>query len=65
MSDQPPKPQSPWQLNSGRVVLLVLGGLLVLITISALLGGLGDYQQLREASQAAKAAAEAAPTTTP
>ena len=52
MSNQPPddKPVSPWKLTQGRIVLLVLGVLIVLITISALNGGLGDYQQLREAS---------------
>jgi len=52
MSDQKPedKPVSPWKLTQGRIVILVLGVLIVLITISALNGGLGDYQQLREAS---------------
>lgn len=60
----PQKPNSPWRLNSGRVVLLILGALLLTYTVSALLGGLGNYQQLKDASQDAKAAAEA-PVTTP
>jgi hypothetical protein len=49
-----PKP-SPFALNRGRVVLLVLGAILVLIAISTWLGGLDAYQQLREANDAAKA----------
>jgi hypothetical protein len=65
MSNDPQKHDSPWRLNSGRIVLLVLGGLLVLITVSAILGGLGNYQTLRSASQEAKAAAETDPATTP
>jgi len=59
MSEDPNKPQSPWKLNSSRVVLLVLGGFLVVYFISALFGGLTNYQELKEATQAAKAGAEA------
>ena len=55
MTDDPNKPQSPWKLNSGRIVLLILGALLLLYLASALLGGLGNYQQLKEAAQDAKA----------
>lgn len=58
----PQKPNSPWRLNSGRVVLLILGALLLTYILSALLGGLGNYQQLKDASQDAKAAAEAPAT---
>jgi len=65
MSEQPQKPQGRWSLNSGRVLLLVLGALAVLMTISAMLNGLGNYQELREASQAARAEAEATPAPTP
>lgn len=52
MSDenQTDKPISPWKLTPGRIVILIMGLLLVLITVSALLGGLTNYQQLREAS---------------
>ncbi len=55
MSDEPKKPPSPFSLNPGRIVLLILGVLLLLYFASALFGGLGNYQQLKEASQAAKA----------
>lgn len=48
-----PKP-SPFALNRGRVVLLVLGAILVLIAISTWLGGLDAYQQLREANDASE-----------
>ena len=58
MTDDPNKPQSPWKLNSGRIVLLILGALLLLYLASALLGGLGNYQQLKEAAQDAKAQAQ-------
>lgn len=47
---------SPFTLTRSRVVLLVLGALLVLIGISTAMGGLSSYQQLKEASAAAKAA---------
>lgn len=50
MSEDPKKPDSPFKLNSGRIVMLVLGALLVLYTLSALFGGLENYQQLREAA---------------
>lgn len=52
-----PKPLRPFQLNGSRIVLLVLGVVLLAIIASTLLGGLSNYQQLREASDAAKSAA--------
>lgn len=61
MSDDPKKPDSPFRLNRGRIVMLLLGALLLTYVISTMLGGLGNYQQLKEASQAP--AAET--TTTP
>ncbi|WP_417308384.1 hypothetical protein [Devosia sp.] len=54
MSEDPKKPDSPFKLNSGRIVMLVLGVLLVLYTLSALFGGLNNYQQLREAASGAQ-----------
>ena len=54
MSDEPKKPLGPWQLNSSRMVLLILGALLAIYLASSLLGGLGNYQQLKEAAQAKK-----------
>ncbi len=57
MSDEKPQdkpvataPLSPWKLTPGRIVILILGVLLVLYTVSAMMGGLSNYQQLREAS---------------
>jgi hypothetical protein len=49
--------QSPFALNRGRVLLLVLGALLVVIAISTWLGGINAYQQLREANAEATSAA--------
>ena len=58
MTDDPKKPQSPWALNSSRIVLLILGALLAVYIASTLLGGLGNYQQLRDAALDAKATAQ-------
>ncbi|WP_374624544.1 hypothetical protein [Devosia sp.] len=56
MSEDPEPPRNPWwRLNPARIVLLIMGALLALYIASALLGGLGNYQALREASDAAKA----------
>ena len=52
---------SPFALTKGRIVLLVLGAILVLIAISTAMGGLGSYQQLKDASIAAQAGATEAP----
>ena len=49
--------QSPFALNPGRIMLLILGALLVVIAISTWFGGINAYQQLREANAAAKSAA--------
>ncbi|WP_240230369.1 hypothetical protein [Devosia lacusdianchii] len=57
--DDEPKP-NPFALNRGRVVLLILGALLVLIGISTAMGGLSSYQQLKDASTAAKASTDPA-----
>ena len=59
-----PKP-SPFALNRGRILLLILGAVLVVIAISTSLGGINAYQQLREANAAATSAAptEGSPAT--
>jgi hypothetical protein len=44
------KPISPWKLTPGRIVILILGVLIVAYTASAMMGGLSNYQQLREAA---------------
>lgn len=56
---------SPFALNRGRIVLLILGALLVVIAISTSMGGINAYQQLREANAAATSAAPAQSTVTP
>jgi hypothetical protein len=56
---------SPFALNPGRIVLLILGALLVVIAISTSMGGINAYQQLREANAAATSAAPAPSTVTP
>ena len=48
---------SPFTLNRGRVLILVLGVLIVLIAISTWFGGINAYQSLREANAAATSAA--------
>jgi hypothetical protein len=69
MSTEPPKtPESPWRLNSSRVVLLVIGALALAIVASTLMGGLNSYQQLREGAkeqQAQQAAPAAEPAPAP
>lgn len=61
MSDDPKKPDSPFRLNRQRVVLLLLGALLLTYIVSAMLGGLGNYQQLKEAAQAPAAETSTTP----
>lgn len=43
---------SPFKLNRTRVFLLAMGALILLITISMMMGGLGSYQALRDAASA-------------
>ena len=57
MSDEKPtdKPISPWKLTPGRIVILLFGVLIVVYVASALMGGLGNYQALRESVSPAAA----------
>jgi len=57
MSTEPTKQpdNNPWRLNGGRVVLLVLGVLLLAYIASTFMGGLTNYQQLKEGAQQQKA----------
>jgi hypothetical protein len=50
MSEDPKKPDSPFRLNRSRILLLLLGALLLTYIISAMLGGLGNYQMLKESA---------------
>ena len=54
MSEDPKKPDSPFRLNRSRILLLLLGALLLTYIISAMLGGLGNYQQLKESATQAQ-----------
>lgn len=51
-SAAPEEKISPWKLTSGRILLLVMGALLLVYIASALMGGLSNYQMLKEASDA-------------
>lgn len=44
----------PLGLNRTRLFLLAMGALVLLITVSMMLGGLGSYNALKEAANAAK-----------
>jgi hypothetical protein len=50
--------QSPFALNKGRVLILVLGAIIVLIAISTFRGGIDAYQALRQANTEATSAAQ-------
>ncbi len=50
MSEDPKQPDSPFRLTRARIVLLLLGALLLTYIISASLGGLGNYQKLKESA---------------
>jgi flagellar basal body-associated protein FliL len=65
MTQTPPEPQkqSPLKLNGARIVILILGVLILVYAVSAMMGGLANYQALREAATAAKTAEPAAPAT--
>jgi hypothetical protein len=51
MSDDKP---GLFGLNRTRIFLLAMGALVLLIAISMMMGGLGSYNALKEASNAAK-----------
>lgn len=45
---------SPFKLNRTRIFILAMGAVVILIAISMMMGGLGQYQALRDAANAAK-----------
>ncbi|SMQ74366.1 hypothetical protein SAMN06295905_2294 [Devosia lucknowensis] len=49
MTDQK---NGPFGLNRTRIFLLAMGALVLLITVSMMMGGLGSYNALKEAAQA-------------
>lgn len=50
-------PKGPFTLTPARIVLLILGALVLLYTVSAFMGSLTNYQMLKEGAAAQKAAA--------
>lgn len=56
MSEDKPT-ESPFKLNRGRMLLLVMGVVLVLIAVSTWMGGINAYQQLKQANAEATSAA--------
>ena len=65
MTDQPPL--SPFKLTGPRILILVLGVLAVVMIVGALLGGVSNYQVLKEAnaSSALGASSSGAPSSQP
>jgi hypothetical protein len=56
MTDTPPP--GPFKLNQGRILLLVLGALALTYIIGALMGGVANYRDLREARDAAQSSSQ-------
>jgi hypothetical protein len=54
-----PKPPGPFTLTRPRIVLLVLGAIAVTYIVGALMGGVANYQELRNARDAALTSSEA------
>jgi hypothetical protein len=48
-----PPPPGPFKLNRARVLLLAFGALALIYIVGALLGGVANYRDLREARDAA------------
>ncbi|MEQ1899634.1 MAG: hypothetical protein ABL866_02760 [Devosia sp.] len=57
MTDQKPNPAA---LTRTRIFIILLGALAVTMIIGAISGGVGNYQQLRDARDAALSSSEAA-----
>jgi hypothetical protein len=61
----PDTPPSPTALTRTRIFILILGALAVTLIIGAISGGVGNYQQLRDARDAALSSSEAARSSAP
>ena len=46
-----PTPLSPFALTPARILILALGVLALVMIIGAIMGGVGNYQALRESTQ--------------
>jgi hypothetical protein len=55
------QPPGPFKLNRGRIMLLVLGALALTYIVGALLGGVANYRDLRDARDAAQSSASSQP----
>lgn len=54
------KPPGPFTLTPPRILLLVLGAIAVTYIVGALMGGVANYQELRDSRDAASSEAAAA-----
>ena len=54
------KPIGPFTLTPPRIMILVLGVLALVMIVGALLGGVGNYQTLRESVASSAASASSA-----
>ena len=55
-----PKPLSPFTLTPPRILILVLGVLALVMIVGAIMGGVGNYQALRESTQDTSSASASA-----
>ncbi len=61
MAENTPRPVGPFTLTPSRILILVFGVLALVYIVGAIMGGVGNYQQLREAAQSASSAPAIAP----
>ena len=54
------KPTGPFTLTPPRIMLLVLGAIAVIYIVGALMGGVANYAELRDARDAALSSSAAA-----
>ncbi|MEO8758334.1 MAG: hypothetical protein ABI398_11370 [Devosia sp.] len=54
---EPQPPISPWKLTPARILILVLGALALVFILGGIMGGVGNYQQLRESTSPLDASA--------
>jgi hypothetical protein len=59
MIDTPPL--GPFKLTRGRILLLVLGALALTYIVGALMGGVANYRDLRDARDAALSSTSSQP----
>jgi hypothetical protein len=57
MTSQPP--QSPYALNRTRLLILVFVALALVMIVGGIMGGVGNYQALREATTSSQPSSSA------